>query len=332
PAPHSGNDVVIVDHLQKNYGEQSIFNDLSFLLNKGDRLAVTGKNGAGKSTLLRMLCGEDSSYTGTIRLGSGVTIGYFAQDTEKTLNPSLSVLEEISSIAATADQPKLRNYLGSFLFSGDDVFKSVSVLSGGERSRLALLKILLHPVNLLILDEPTNHLDINAKQMLLQALKQYDGTMVFVSHDSYFIEHIATKILYLTEDNPPEFFDGDYSYFSYKLEQKEKVEEKAKQSKESGEPFEARLPALSYKETNKLRNRLTNLKRQSDNLLDAQHTLSKRLKEVTHLMSLVENYSDAKKITTLVDQKEKLETELEESENQWLTLFEEMEQLEASLA
>lgn len=332
PAPHSGNDVVIVDHLQKNYGEQSIFNDLSFLLNKGDRLAVTGKNGAGKSTLLRMLCGEDSSYTGTIRLGSGVTIGYFAQDTEKTLNPSLSVLEEISSIAATADQPKLRNYLGSFLFSGDDVFKSVSVLSGGERSRLALLKILLHPVNLLILDEPTNHLDINAKQMLLQALKQYDGTMVFVSHDSYFIEHIATKILYLTEDNPPEFFDGDYSYFSYKLEQKEKVEEKAKQSKESGEPFEARLPTLSYKETNKLRNRLTNLKRQSDNLLDAQHTLSKRLKEVTHLMSLVENYSDAKKITTLVDQKEKLETELEESEDQWLTLFEEMEQLEASLA
>lgn len=332
PAPHSGNDVVIVDHLQKNYGEQSIFNDLSFLLNKGDRLAVTGKNGAGKSTLLRMLCGEDSSYTGTIRLGSGVTIGYFAQDTEKTLNPSLSVLEEISSIAATADQPKLRNYLGSFLFSGDDVFKSVSVLSGGERSRLALLKILLHPVNLLILDEPTNHLDINAKQMLLQALKQYDGTMVFVSHDSYFIEHIATKILYLTEDNPPEFFDGDYSYFSYKLEQKEKVEEKAKQSKESGDPFEARLPALSYKETNKLRNRLTNLKRQSDNLLDAQHTLSKRLKEVTHLMSLVENYSDAKKITTLVDQKEKLETELEESEDQWLTLFEEMEQLEASLA
>ena len=332
PAPHSGNDVVIVDHLQKNYGEQSIFNDLSFLLNKGDRLAVTGKNGAGKSTLLRMLCGEDSSYTGTIRLGSGVTIGYFAQDTEKTLNPSLSVLEEISSIAATADQPKLRNYLGSFLFSGDEVFKSVSVLSGGERSRLALLKILLHPVNLLILDEPTNHLDINAKQMLLQALKQYDGTMVFVSHDSYFIEHIATKILYLTEDNPPEFFDGDYSYFSYKLEQKEKVEEKAKQSKESGDPFEARLPALSYKETNKLRNRLTNLKRQSDNLLDAQHTLSKRLKEVTHLMSLVENYSDAKKITTLVDQKEKLETELEESEDQWLTLFEEMEQLEASLA
>jgi len=332
PAPHSGNDVVIVDHLQKNYGEQSIFNDLSFLLNKGDRLAVTGKNGAGKSTLLRMLCGEDSSYTGTIRLGSGVTIGYFAQDTEKTLNPSLSVLEEISSIAATADQPKLRNYLGSFLFSGDDVFKSVSVLSGGERSRLALLKILLHPVNLLILDEPTNHLDINAKQMLLQALKQYDGTMVFVSHDSYFIEHIATKILYLTEDNPPEFFDGDYSYFSYKLEQKEKVEEKAKQSKESGDPFEARLPALSYIETNKLRNRLTNLKRQSDNLLDAQHTLSKRLKEVTHLMSLVENYSDAKKITTLVDQKEKLETELEESEDQWLTLFEEMEQLEASLA
>ena len=332
PAPHSGNDVVIAEHLQKSYGKQTIFNDLSLLLNRGDRLAVTGKNGAGKSTLLRMLCGEDSSYMGTIRLGSGVTIGYFAQDTEKTLNPSLSVLEEISSIAATADQPKLRNYLGSFLFSGDDAFKSVSILSGGERSRLALLKILLHPVNLLILDEPTNHLDINAKEMLLQALKQYDGTMVFVSHDSYFIEHIATRILYLTEDNPPEFFNGDYSYFSYKLEQKEKVEKKSKQTKAEDDSSCTSLPSLSYKVMNKRRNRLTYLKRQSDTLLESQHVLSNELEKVSHCMSLVENYSDALKITALVDKKERLESELEQSEEQWLSLFEEIEQLEATLA
>ncbi|HKL60256.1 MAG TPA: ABC-F family ATP-binding cassette domain-containing protein, partial [Sphaerochaeta sp.] len=192
PAPHSGMDVLMVENLKKQYENQIVFDNFSFQVNRNERLAVTGKNGSGKSTLLRMLCGEDTTFTGSVRQGSGVSIGYFAQDTEKTLDPNLTVLEEVSSIAATADIPKLRTYLGSFLFSGDDVFKSVSVLSGGERSRLALLKILLHPVNLLILDEPTNHLDINAKQMLLKALEHYDGTMVFVSHDAHFIEHIAT--------------------------------------------------------------------------------------------------------------------------------------------
>lgn len=332
PAPHCGNDIVYVEHLGKRYENQTIFNDFSFMVNKGDRLAVTGKNGAGKSTLLRMLSQEDNEYDGIIRLGSGVTIGYFAQDTEKTLNPQLSVLDEVSSVAATADLPKLRNYLGSFLFSGDDVFKSVSVLSGGERSRLALLKILLHPVNLLILDEPTNHLDINAKEMLLKALKAYNGTMIFVSHDAYFIEHIANKILYLTEDNPPEFFDGDYSYFSYKLEQKEKVE--SKKTGKANEPVseQAKAPVLSYKEMNRLKNRLSTLKRQSEALLIQHQNLQKDLQQVEHQMALEENYSDAKKITALVQKKEDLSLKLDESEEAWLVLTVEIEGLEAELA
>lgn len=330
PAPHSGNDVLIVDGLKKHYGEQKIFDDFTFLVTRGERLAVTGKNGSGKSTLLRMLCGEDSSYDGIIRLGSGVTIGYFAQDTEKTLNPELTVLEEVSSIAATSDQPKLRNYLGSFLFSGDDVFKSVSVLSGGERSRLALLKILLHPVNLLILDEPTNHLDINAKQMLLEALKQYDGTMIFVSHDAHFIEHIATRILYLTDTDAPEFFDGDYSYFSYKLEQKEKVEAEQETKAQQGTE-EPPAAALSYKEANKQKNRLATLRRQSETLLGEHQRLEKQILEVDHAMALEENYSDAAKIKALFDAKAKLEATLEKSEETWLSLNEEAENLEASL-
>jgi ATP-binding cassette subfamily F protein 3 len=277
-----------------------------------------------------MLCNADTEYEGVIRLGSGVCTGYFAQDTEKTLNPELSVLEEVSSIAATADLPKMRNYLGSFLFSGDDVFKSVSVLSGGERSRLALLKILLHPANLLILDEPTNHLDINAKQMLLEALKQYDGTMIFVSHDAYFIEHIATKILYLTNDNPPEFFDGDYSYFSYKLEQKEAVEAKAKVSSNATEELPA--AALSYKETNKKRNRLTSLKRQSEQLLKENEKIQGLIDMLSAQMALVENYSDAKKITALIEKKQTRQEELEESEERWFLLCDEIESLEAELA
>lgn len=329
PAPHSGTDVLMVENLTKRYDQQVIFDDFSFQVNRGERLAVTGKNGSGKSTLLRMLCADDNTYEGVIRQGSGVSIGYFAQDTEKTLDPNLTVLEEVTSIAATADIPKLRNYLGSFLFSGDDVFKSVSVLSGGERSRLALLKILLHPVNLLILDEPTNHLDINAKQMLLKALKHYDGTMVFVSHDAHFIEHIATRILYLTDTDQPEFFDGDYSYFSYKLEQKEKVEEE-KQNREK-EQQQAPTAVLTYKEANRQKNRLATLRRQSELLLAKHEKLEQKVSALDHSMALEENYSDSSKIRALVEQKAELAKKLEASEQSWLLLNEEAEDLEAAL-
>jgi len=331
PAPHSGTDVLMVENLKKQYDNQVVFDDFSFQVNRGERLAVTGKNGSGKSTLLRMLCGEDSSYEGTIRQGSGVSIGYFAQDTEKTLDPSLTVLEEVSSVAATADIPKLRTYLGSFLFSGDDVFKSVCVLSGGERSRLALLKILLHPVNLLILDEPTNHLDINAKQMLLKALEHYDGTMVFVSHDAHFIEHIATRILYLTDTDPPEFFDGDYSYFSYKLEEKEKVEVENQNRNRGHNGDDLPASVLSYKEANRQKNRLATLRRQSEELLKKHERLEAKLSALDHSMALEENYSDAAKIRALVGQKTELENELEASEESWLHLNEEAESMEASL-
>ncbi|MGE4453926.1 MAG: ribosomal protection-like ABC-F family protein [Sphaerochaeta sp.] len=327
PAPHSGKDVIIIDHLGKSYGDQVIFDDFSFLANKGERIAVTGKNGAGKSTLLRILSGQDHEYQGTVRMGSGVRIGYFAQDTEKTLSANNTVLEEVSSVAATSDIPKLRTYLGSFLFSGDDVFKSVSVLSGGERSRLALLKILLHPVNLLILDEPTNHLDINAKEMLLKALKQYDGTMIFVSHDAYFIEHIATKILYLTTDNPPELFEGDYSYFSYKLEEKEKVEKKQHERSNQGESKQER----SYKEANRMKNRLANLYRQSEKLLEVHEKLEAEITHVQEEMGKEENYSDAEIITTLVKKKEELSERLHTEEHAWLELNEEIELLEAEI-
>ncbi len=329
PAPHSGTDVLMVENLNKRYENQVIFDDFSFQVNRGERLAVTGKNGSGKSTLLRMLCGDDRSYEGVIRQGSGVSIGYFAQDTEKTLDPNLTVLEEVSSVAATADIPKLRTYLGSFLFSGDDVFKSVSVLSGGERSRLALLKILLHPVNLLILDEPTNHLDINAKQMLLKALEHYDGTMVFVSHDAHFIEHIATRILYLTDTDKPEFFDGDYSYFSYKLEEKEKVEQEMQNREKSQEQIP--MASLSYKEANRQKNRLATLRRQSEELLGKHEKLEKKIGMVNHSMALEENYTDAIRIKALVEQKAELEKQLATSETTWLLLNEEAESLEAEL-
>ncbi|MFA6687961.1 MAG: ABC-F family ATP-binding cassette domain-containing protein [Sphaerochaetaceae bacterium] len=337
PAPHSGNDVLIVEHLSKSYGEHHIFDDLSFVVRKGERLAVTGRNGAGKSTLLRMLAGIDRNFTGTIREGAGLKTGYFAQDTEHTLDQTNDVMGEVESVAATVDIPRLRNLLGSFLFSDDDVFKKVSVLSGGERSRLALLKILLHPANLLILDEPTNHLDINAKDMLLEALRQYDGTMVFVSHDSYFIERIATRILYLSSDGP-EFFEGDYQYFSWKLEQKEQVASLAGNNKrrsdgsapgetESGDIQNA---AEARKEANRRRNRRKSLQQQADSLLEEAEDIERQIAETEALMGMAENYSVSEKITALAKRKQELQQLHEAKSEQWFEITGEIEEMNAN--
>ncbi|MCH3916479.1 MAG: ABC-F family ATP-binding cassette domain-containing protein [Spirochaetia bacterium] len=325
PAPHSGNDVLTVSNLKKSWGDNVIFDGLSFLVRKQDRLAVTGRNGEGKSTLLRMLCGRDREYGGVIKLGAGVRIGYFAQDTEHTLDPSNTVIGELEGIATTADVPRLRNYLGAFLFEGDDVFKPISVLSGGERSRLALLKILLHPVNLLILDEPTNHLDINAKEMLAEALRSYEGTMIFVSHDTYFIEQLATRILYLSED-APQFFEGDYGYFARKLDEKERWEEK-----EDTPDKQSTKQALGYKETKEKNNRMKKLQRENELLLSQDEVLQQKIDKVSQDMSKSENYSDATKITKLMEDKQKLEKELKEKEDLWLKQEEEIEELQAEL-
>lgn len=325
PAPHSGNDVVIVNQLSKCYGSHQVINKLSFLVNKGERLAVTGKNGAGKSTLLRIIAGIDSDYFGSVRTGAGVKVGYFAQDIEHTLNPSYSVFEEAESVADTADIPRLRSLLGSFLFSGDDIHKPVSVLSGGERSRLALMKILLHPANLLILDEPTNHLDINAKEMLLAALKAYQGTLIFVSHDSYFIEHIATKILYLSEQ-APEFFDGDYQYFSWKLEQKEAVEQKIEVKKTQTVIQDA---AQKRKEENRKKNRIRILKQESESLLIACSNAEAEIQKTEMAMGLEENYTKSEHMVALKRKKEELLATHEELNAKWFAVEEELQSLEA---
>ncbi|MGD1822395.1 MAG: ABC-F family ATP-binding cassette domain-containing protein [Pleomorphochaeta sp.] len=325
-APHSGNEVLKVNNLNKNYGDLNIFDDLSFLVSKNDRLAVTGRNGKGKSTLLRMLCERDKSYTGDIIEGSNVQIGYFAQDTEKTLNPNNSVIEELEAISNTNQLPLLRNYLGAFLFQGDDVFKKVSVLSGGERSRLALLKILMHPVNLLILDEPTNHLDINAKEMLIEALKNYDGTMIFVSHDTYFIEHLANRILYLSDDSPV-FFEGDYNYFRYKLEEKEKYEEAENNTAlETIVKVESK-GALSYKAQREKNNKINKLKRDNEKLLIENETITSKIEKLEIEMSKEEVYSVAEKINKVINEKEKLEKQLEINEEIWLEKEEELQTL-----
>ncbi len=322
PSPHSGNDVLKVEHLRKAYGDNVIYDGFSFLVKKGERLAITGRNGAGKSTLLRMIAGTDSDYSGTIQDGAGVKKAYFAQDTENTLTPANTVLEEAESVADTKDIPGIRNLLGAFLFSDDDVFKKVSVLSGGEKSRLALLKILLHPSNLLLLDEPTNHLDINAKEMLLEAIGRYGGTVIFVSHDRHFIKSLATRILYLTEEGP-EFFDGDYDYFEYKIAEKEARFQVRKPEKASAQ---SAVPS-SHQENKARRNRIRSLERQSEELLARIEEASREIGRLEEEIDKPENYSDAARINALLDEKGAREAEKDSLEEKWLQVSEELEGL-----
>jgi ATP-binding cassette, subfamily F, member 3 len=220
-APHAGNIVLTLGGITKSYdGERNVLDNLSLVLENGDRLVVAGRNGAGKSTMLRIIAGIDNSYSGNVKLGSGVSIGYFSQDNAETIMGSQSIVEYIEGLAPFELIPKVRDMLGAFLFRGDDVFKSLDVLSGGEKSRIALLQLLLRPVNLLILDEPTNHLDMHSKDVLMDALKDFGGTVIFVSHDRGFIEGLATRVLELTPGHA-RIFPGDYVYYQQRLADEE---------------------------------------------------------------------------------------------------------------
>lgn len=220
-APHAGQLVLRTKGLTKTYdGKHNVIENLDLTVENGEFLVVAGRNGAGKSTLLRMLSGVDSISAGEIIPGAGVKIGYFSQDNAETIKGTETILDYVESHAPTELIPKVRDMLGSFLFRGDDVFKSLNVLSGGEKSRIALLELLLSPNNLLILDEPTNHLDMHSKDVLMNALKDFGGTVIFVSHDRGFIEGLATRVLELKNGCHREF-PGDYKYYMERMEAEE---------------------------------------------------------------------------------------------------------------
>jgi ATP-binding cassette subfamily F protein 3 len=193
--PPSGRMVVEADELAKSYGPKQVFSGARFTINRGDRVALVGVNGAGKSTLIRLLTGAESPTSGSVRMGHNVVSEYFAQDQYKVLDPDARMLDDISRAALKVPESELRSLLGCFLFRGDDVFKPLGILSGGERNRYALARILVSPSNFLLLDEPTNHLDMRAKDVLLEAIAAFSGTVVFVSHDRDFIDRLATRII-----------------------------------------------------------------------------------------------------------------------------------------
>ena len=218
--PASGRTVIEVSHLCKNYptpdgGVKKILEDVSFTIDRGDRIALVGANGAGKSTLIRMLSGLEGPTTGEIKLGHNVLADYFAQDQYKVLDGNAKMLEDISGIAPKVPQTELRSLLGCFMFSGDDVFKPLGVLSGGERNRYAMAKMLVSPANMLLLDEPTNHLDLRAKDVLLDAIRNFTGTVLFVSHDRYFIDGLATRV-FEVEDRRVHIYPGNYEDYLWR--------------------------------------------------------------------------------------------------------------------
>lgn len=345
PAPHSGRLVLTLEQVSKSYdGHRQVLNNLDLIVEKGERLVVVGCNGSGKTTLLRILAGEDQAFSGSIKLGAGVAVGYFSQDSAEKITGNTKVLDFIEKDAPLELIPKLRDMLGAFLFRGDDVFKTLDVLSGGEKSRLALLQLLLRPVNLLILDEPTNHLDLHSKDVLLNALKDFGGTVVFVSHDRGFIEDLATRVIELRpplEDGTEagwlgraRNFPGSYSYYLERLESEnqgtvaiqENVQEKNRQSATAKSGTEEKTGALRYEEQKRLKNERRKLEREEERLMTEIAQAEEEKEKLKEELSLPHIYSDMQKSRSVQEKIENLEQKILELTEAWEQVSSDLEQ------
>lgn len=341
-APASGRRVIEARDLTKSYRSEPLFDGLNLEIERGEKVVVVGRNGAGKSTLLRILAGQDDEFGGSARYGSGVVLRTFSADTAYVEADSKRVFEAIEEQAPTEMYPRLRDLLGAFLFRGDDIYKPVSVLSGGERSRLALASMLLSPANLLILDEPTNHLDISSKDVLLSSLQEFSGAVVFVSHDRHFIRNLATRVVELSraEGEPSRMrtLPGDYEYYRWRLEREaESAEQDAaptRSTRESSGTTSAKETAVrreskqEHAERKKRRNRAKQIEREEEEILAELDALEARTKEIQDRMSMPDVYSDGTKIKELHDELSRNEEKQAELTTRWERLEEEREELE----
>ena len=276
PAPHSGKIVLEAANLGKAYGDNQVFDGVDYLVTKGSRIAFVGRNGEGKSTMAKVIVGELNDYTGSFRLGQGVQIGYYAQNQAAMLNGEKTVFETIDDAAVGDIRPKIRNILGSFLFDNDDIDKKVKVLSGGEKARLALAKLLLTPCNLLVLDEPTNHLDMDSKDILKHALLQYTGTLIVVSHDRDFLQGLTDTLFEFRDGGIHEFKGDIFEFLDFRKIEHLKALEVAKQRSKASAPTAASQSKQQYqqskereRELRKLRSRVER-EEQQITLLEAQ--------------------------------------------------------------
>lgn len=317
----SGRDVLIINDLQVGYEEQ-VGQKYNFSVYKGDRLAIVGKNGIGKSTLIKTIAKKQKKLGGNIQYGSKVSLGYYDQK-QAEFESSKTILNELWDEYPLMKEAEVRTVLGRFLFRGDDVLKIVRDLSGGEKARLQLAKLMLEKNNLLILDEPTNHLDITSKQVLEEALENYEGTILFVSHDRYFINKIANKVFDITEEGY-NIYLGNYDYYLEKREQ-EKIAKRLKEEKISEAVVkEVNDYALSKEEKRRIRK----LERTRDELIVQIDELESKIKIVNEELMKEEVYTDAVKTQEWNGKLKKLTSELEEKNNSWLEIEEELESIQ----
>ena len=245
PAPRSGDFPLIIEELRKDFGEHNVFHDVTFTIRRGEKVAFVGKNGEGKTTLVKCIMGQ-LDYMGTLKIGHNVKIGYFAQNQAALLDENLTVFETIDYVAVGDIRTKIRDILGAFMFGGEASDKKVKVLSGGERSRLAMIRLLLEPCNLLILDEPTNHLDMQSKDVLKAALQDFNGTLICVSHDRDFLNGLVSKVYEFGGGRVKEHLGGIYDFLRAKKIDSLQELEKSKPSVVSNQPSDVSSAKLDY--------------------------------------------------------------------------------------
>ena len=318
----SGRDVLMIENLKVGYDGKQVGNAYNFSVYKGDRIAIVGRNGIGKSTLIKTIAKKQNAIGGSVHYGSKVSLGYYDQK-QAEFESSKTILNELWDEYPLMKEAEVRTVLGRFLFRGDSVLKIVRDLSGGEKARLQLAKLMLEKNNLLVLDEPTNHLDITSKQVLESALENYEGTIVFVSHDRYFINKIANKVLDITEDNYSIYL-GNYDYYLEKREQ-ELIAKKLKEEKTEEVQEKVVNDYTLGKEEKK---RIRKLERTREELLEKIESLEEKVSLVNNELTKEEVYTDAIKVQEYNEELRSLNQEIEDLNNTWLEIEEELESLQ----
>lgn len=333
PAPRSGDYPIIAEGVGKNYGSHVVFSNATFTIKRGEKVAFVGKNGEGKSTLVKCIMGE-ISYTGTLKIGHNVKIGYFAQNQASLLDESITVFDTIDRVAVGDIRTKIRDILGAFMFGGEASDKKVKVLSGGEKTRLAMIRLLLEPVNLLILDEPTNHLDMRTKDVLKQAIRDFNGTVILVSHDREFLDGLVSKVYEFGGGQVREHLGGIYDFLeSRKLDSLRELEQRATVSKtekdgniskDSASPAQSEDSKLSYGEQKEFARRLRKAEKVVADIESEIAGLEKRIAEVEEKLATPDGAAD----TSLYELHGQLKKQLDDVMWKWSEASEVLDKLQ----
>ena len=323
PCLRSGDYPVICNEVQKNYGAHTVFSNVNLTIKRGEKVAFVGKNGEGKSTLVKCIMNE-IPFDGELKVGHNVQIGYFAQNQAQLLDESLSVFETIDNVAKGDIRLRINDILGAFMFGGEASDKKVKVLSGGERTRLAMIKLLLEPVNLLILDEPTNHLDLVSKEVLKEAIKAFDGTAIIVSHDREFLDGLVEKVYEFGEGKVREHLGGIYDFLqSKKIDSLTMLELSKNVSSPEPEPVEKTENKLNYAERKELQKQLNRIEKAIKETEKDIEKYEARVKELEEILLKPEHASDM----GLINEYTNITAQLEKAKEKWLELSEEKEQI-----